>query len=288
MIELLSDPAKYLYHYTSAATALQHILKTRLLRFSNYLGTNDPKETKTWQFDLGTNTNRDLGKYRMAEISAWLSSELKNRARVLCFSKDQGPLTGNHLNDIFKRGYCKPRMWAHYAERHAGVCLVFDRTKLAIAIDKQVASSHLVLSGDVEYVDRSVVGDLYQDQQYMINVDALEDVGKQAYPRLHLKSHYRRLFFEKMTDWRDECEWRWVALANSDRDLFVAYGDALTGVMFGENTPDQVVTDIMSIGGPVQYMGLKWKNCSPWYDYSNLRYVNGLVGSPWKYQHGKA
>lgn len=282
MIEGISEPDRYVYHYTTAEVACDHILKSRLLRFSQYTCTNDPKESKTWQFDLGTNTNRDLGAYKMAELSSWLSSELKARTRVLCVSKDRGPLTGNHMDDIFHRGYCKPRMWDHYAGRHSGVCLVLDRKKLSEAIDVQVGRSYLVLSGDVEYVDRSIVGDLYEDQQYLINVDVLEEVGRNAYAQLHLKTHYRRLFFEKMMDWRDECEFRWVALANSDQDLYVSIRDSLVGVMIGESAPDEVVVQVMQAGGAIRYMGLKWKNCSPWYDYANLRYVYGISQSPWR------
>ena len=281
MIEGVTDPTQYLYHYTSSPAALTHILKSRMLRFGSYTGTNDPKEAKTWQFDLGTNGDRDLGAYKMSEESAWLSGQLKSRARLLCFCMDRSPLSGIHMDDIFNRGFCKPRMWAQYGEKHSGVCLVFDREQLTAAIDKQVAASHLVISGAVEYVDRRIVRNLYEDQQYTINTDVLEEVGREAYPKLHLKTHYRRLFFEKMTDWRDECEWRWVAFANSDQAVYVAYQNALVGIMFGEDTPEKTIQDIMDLPGAFRYMGLKWKNCSPWYDYGNLRYTHGIKNSPW-------
>lgn len=39
--------------------------------------------------------------------------------------------------------------------------------------------------------------------------------------------------------WRDECEWRWVVFASSDQDLYVAFGNALTGIMFGEDTSER-------------------------------------------------
>lgn len=281
MIENVRDASQYLYHYTSSTTAVDHILKSGLLRFGNYTRTNDPKETKTWQFSFGTNTNRDLGAYKMTEESAWLSSRLKSRARLLCFCMDSAPLSGIHMTDIFRRGFCKPRMWAQYASNHTGVCLVFDRELLSAAIEKQVAKSHLVLSGAVEYVDRGIASDLFKDQQYMINVDFLEEVGRDHYPRHHLETHHRRLFFEKMMDWRDESEWRFIAFANSDQDLFVAYGSSLVGIMFGEDTPIDVIRSIMGVPGSRRYMGLKWKNCSPWYDYGNLLYTPGIEKSPW-------
>jgi hypothetical protein len=61
MIENITSSNQLLYHYTRADTAFDHILKSRTLQLGSYIGTNDPKETKIWEFDLGTNENRDPG-----------------------------------------------------------------------------------------------------------------------------------------------------------------------------------------------------------------------------------
>lgn len=94
MIENLTSADKFLYHYTSSSTAIEHILKDRSLRLGSYTKTNDPKESKTWQFSLGTNESRDLGKYKMEEMSNWLSNELKLKTKLACFSMDTAPLSG--------------------------------------------------------------------------------------------------------------------------------------------------------------------------------------------------
>ncbi len=283
MIENAAQVDEFLYHYTTVDKAVNYILKTRTLRFGAYANTNDPKETKTWQFDLGTNEDRDLGAYKMWETSAWLSNRLKERARLLCFSMDRAPLTGNPWSDIFNRGFSKPRMWAQYADRHTGVCLVFDRMRLAKAISEQAAGANRVFAGSIDYIDRPVIRNQDSDWQFMINIDALEDLGKEPYAELHLQRGYKRLFFEKMTDWRDECEWRWVIFASSDQDLYVAYTDALVGIMFGEDTSVKSIQDMMDMteSWDLSYMGLRWKNCSPWYDYGNLRYMPGIKNSSW-------
>lgn len=272
MVEHVKDASTYLYHYTSAETALNYIFKTKLLRFGAYTKTNDPKETKSWRFDLGSNENRDLGLYPMEELSSWLTQELKGRTRLLCFSMDKEPITGVHLTDIFNRGYCKPRMWAQYAERHAGLCLVFNRQRLTKLIQEQVGNSCLLYSGPVTYVDRGIAKDLWRDQQYTINVDALELDGRGLYAGRHLRTHWQRLYFEKMTDWKDECEWRFVAFANSESDLYVAYEGALDGIVFGEDTPSETIQAVIdaTAGHGRRYIGLKWKNCSPWYDYAAM------------------
>lgn len=285
MIENVTSVNQFVYHYTKARTALDHILKNRTLRFGNYNNTNDPKEIKSWEFDLGTNEERDLGKYNMSELSRWLSLELKHKTKLACFSMDSGPLTGNHMNDIFKRGFCKPRMWAQYAENHSGVCLVFHHEKLSELIKSTFETNYLVLSGPVKYIDRSVIRNLNNpdDQQYTINIDYLEAVGREAYVGAHLSTHYQRLFFEKMTDWRDESEWCYVVFTNTEDEHYLDIKDSLAGIIFGQNTQEKIIKSIVELTDSwgLRYMGLKWKNCSPWYDYGNLRYVPGIKNSPW-------
>jgi hypothetical protein len=273
MIEGVRDVSEFLYHYTKGSTALSRILANRTIRLGSYVDTNDPKETKSWHFQFGTNENRDLGRYRYAELSRWLTDELKRKTKLVCFSMDTQPLTGDHVRDIFNRGFSKPRMWAQYAERHAGVCLVFDRAKLAEKFKEQLSAYHLVISGPVRYVNRSVIPDLLTDNEYTINIDVLETHGQEAYVQRHLRTFYQRLFFEKMTDWRDETEWRWVVFAPTAEELHIKFEDSLVGLMFGEDSPDAVINSAMAMtkAWGLRYCGLKWKNHSPWYDY--LRYM---------------
>ncbi|KTB63867.1 MULTISPECIES: DUF2971 domain-containing protein [Pseudomonas] len=273
MIIGINDHDKYLYHYTSTETAINFILKDHTLRFSPYTGTNDPKESKNWVFDVGTNENRDLGIYNSAELSEWLSKELKQNTRLICFSRDTPHLTGNHLADIFSRGFCKPRMWAQYANRHTGVCLVFNKQALHEKITSQIGTTRDVMSGAVKYIDRGIVKDLWKDQEYLINVDELEHRGKTQYAIDHLQTHYKKLFFEKMTDWKDEIEWRWVVLCDSDEPLYLSFGGALSGIVFGEDTNKEDKFKIVKLTkGQIFYQSLKWKNCSPWYDFGRQDY----------------
>lgn len=281
MIIELKDPARYLYHYTKASIASEKILPKCSLMINSFGSTNDPKEAKQWEFDLGTNENRDFAKYDQMQISRKLSKELKERTKVICFSKDRSPLTGNHIEDICNRGFCKPRMWAQYADRHSGVCLVFDKGRLERAISKTF-SRYKILQGDVKYIDRSVIPNLDEEGDYTINVDLLERYGLKAYANVHLKTYYKRLFFEKMTDWSHEDESRWVLFIDTSDALYFDYEDALKGIVFGENTDVAVIDKIINLTDyKVEYIGLKWKNCSPWYDLGNLKYDKALRNSPW-------
>jgi hypothetical protein len=276
MIDRCTSADQLLYHYTKASTVMSRILENRLLQFGSYAQTNDPKESNAWRFTVATNEDKDLGGYETEELSIWLSKELKDRTKLACFSTDTGPLSGDHMKDIFNRGFCKPRMWANYAEKHTGVCLVFERERIRKLIEKQF-SSYIVLNDYVRYVNRCVTPDFSQ-QQYTINVDYLESVGREVYVRSHLRTYYRQLFFEKMMDWRDESEYRWVIFSDSADSLSLDIEDCLVGIIFGENTKEDDIEQVMAMTAlwGLDYMGLKWGNCSPWYDYGNHRYVPGL------------
>lgn len=280
MIEGLSSTEKYLYHYTSAEVALRHILPDRRLKLGRYKNTNDPKETKTWSFDIGTNENRDLGKYDMKAMSHWLNERLKNGTRILCCSRDTPPLSGNHIEDIFNRGFCKPRMWAQYGGNHSGVCLVFDKERLSNNIRDQLSETRTILEGPIEYRDRGIVRDLWNpdDQQYAINIDHFEKVGSDRYAGDHFYTHHKRLFFEKMTDWSAESEWRFMTFSQKDEEVFVHVDNSLSGVIFGDSVADETIDEAMRVTNdlPLSFMGLRWTNCSPWYDYQNLKYIDGL------------
>jgi len=271
MIEGVRSADQYLYHYTPCPEV---ILKSRTLRFGAYSKTNDPKESKVWEFNLGTNENANFDKYDMKALGTWLSTEIKSKTRIACFAMDAPPLSGNHLADIFRRGFCKPRMWAQYANRHKGACLVFDRQKLYALIDEQFRSSHLIISGPVVYLNRDVIPRL-EDTAYTIDVDYLETMGRDEYLKWHRQTYFKQFFFEKMTDWRDELEFRWVILGTDANDLYVTFDGALVGIMFGDDAEESTIDEIktMTAGMGLRYMGLKWKNCSPWYDFGNLKYL---------------
>ena len=109
---------------------------------------------------------------------------------------------------------------------------------------------------------------------YVINIDYLERLGLYGYTKAHINTFHRRLFFEKMQDWRNENEFRWVVFTDTEDDLFIDYGDSLTGIVFGDRTKDEDIEEIieMTTNENVELMGLKWHNCSPWYDIGNLKY----------------
>lgn len=263
------DSNRLLFHYTTAQKAREFILHNGNLRFSPYQGTNDPKEKKRWEFSLGTNSpDADLRFYDQQELSTWLTRELKGKTLLTCFSRDGAGLTGDHTRDVGIRGYCKPRMWAQYGDNHRGVCLVFDQKRIREKFQKQFAK-HFLIDGPVTYVDKSPFFDS-AEQQFIINIDYLTGAGwREIYPQLHIRTHYQTLFFEKMSDWAGEAEWRFVTFSDSAEPQYLDYGDALLGVVFGDETSDDDRERIREMTPGVRHLKLKWKNSSPWYDFND-------------------
>lgn len=280
MIYGVRDHARYLYHYTRADIAIDYILKNRTLRLGSLAKTNDPRESKEWRFSMGTNENRDLGKYSMTELSAWLSAALKRNTKLACFCTD-GTLTGDHIEDVLSRGFVRPRMWAQYGGNHTGVCLVFDREALIAALQKHFEGFSKV-HGPVTYRNPHLVRGL-DAHEFSINIDLLERFGRDRYAFEHVKQHCAQLFFEKLTDWRDEVEWRAVVFANSDADLYLPIDDSLCGVMHGASISRSNSTAIIKLADrpEIQHMGLRWSNSNPWYDLARPCWSAQDRASPW-------
>lgn len=268
----LRDHDRYVYHYTRVSTARQFILKDGTLRLGSFSRTNDPKESKDWDFNLATYENRDLGAYSITQMSKWLSTELKSTTKLACFSLDRPPLTGDHSRDILNRGLAKPRMWAQYSESHTGVCLVFEKAQLLEAVRSKFPRM-LCFYGPVEYRDQYIVRSM-APHEFLINLDLMERLGQKDYVAAHLQRYHRALFFEKLMDWRDELEWRIITRADTDSDLYVPIKGALVGIVHGASIERKESDALFKLTDSwnVQHIGLTWANSSPWYDIGSLRW----------------
>ena len=67
-------------------------------------------------------------------------------------------------------------------------------------------------------------------------------------------------------------------------DLYIEIIDALKGIVFGENTELNIIDEVMdkTKNLDIEYQRITWKNCSPWYDYEDMRYVKNIKDSPWR------
>ncbi len=94
-----------LYHFTKAKHAFDD-LRNQRLKIAQLDDLNDPFELKSVNLCNPVHAQAFDG----TEISKGFKAEMAQRFGVLCFSEDKTDLL----------------QWAHYAERHKGICLGFD------------------------------------------------------------------------------------------------------------------------------------------------------------------
>lgn len=258
----------YLYHYTKVEVVINYILRSRTLRIGSLRSTNDPKESKDWVFNYALG-GESPGVEETNIAGNAIANYIKDNSRVICFSKDKNCIGINPLNQIFSRGFAKPRMWAQYGANHAGVCLIFNKNILEIKMIEQFGGPrNEIYNGSVRYVNRSIVDDI-ASSAYTVNYPCYKELGLVEYTRRHLYTHCRRLLFEKSADWHSEDEYRWVVVSDDMGDLYLKFDDALVGIVFGEATSEHDISQIVNMakGGGVQFEKMEWKNCTPWLSF---------------------
>jgi hypothetical protein len=225
------DRGRFLYHYTDREAAFEHILPRREIRFSPYTRVHDPLENQPWRFS-GSYVGEDQSPEKAFSVFHAHAMTIWNIAKLVALTDDapEEP-TDSEAAKRFRRGWARPRMWDRYAEHHRGVCLVFDRERLATNL-----AAALQAQGFPSPYHRRVD---YSDDASPFNVD-LNSLPSDVTPRYvadFIEDHHDSLFFLKKTDWATECEYRFVVTTPGDDYLLVDYGDALTAVIAGEQFP---------------------------------------------------
>lgn len=186
-----------LYYYMTSAKWAEVILKERRLKLSRFHDSNDP-------FELNLIDSRDE---RRREVVRMLVNYHNQNTGMICFGKT----------------WENPVMWAHYAEKHGGVCLGF-------AIEPSVVSQ-------VDYTDKKI------DVELGLHL-----------PKGGLSAELiNKVILTKSTAWEYEREWRVLSqLKTPDPRTGLYYTDfgqqiELRTVIIGHRctwTPDRAATMI--------------------------------------------
>ena len=108
-------------------------------------------------------------------------------------------------------------MWAHYSERHTGVCVIFDGKALDNQIRDSVGKTGSVQHGFVKY-------------NYEASIQPLQGKDKGE-----IWKNYRPNFLCKSPDWKTEHEFRWLACIENESKLLVPIENAIKAVVVGKN-----------------------------------------------------
>ena len=234
-----SDDA--LFHYTKTSTAIEHILYTKKFKLSLLIDTNDPNEYKQKLFgSLRRPSLRETEKeekqfedllkraqYRIERIRRF-------ECRVMCFCTNNKPILlksdGNPIKDEYaSSGWEKSRMWSQYGQNYYGICLVFSKKELETFLSKKKSHIKFYKIDSIEYT---------QQRPLWPNIfgNKLQEEGIEKYSLKYIKENYKKLFFLKHVDYRDEAELRLVILDSDKKFEYLDITSFIKGVIVGDRT----------------------------------------------------
>lgn len=242
---MYGNPGDFYFHFTSAEAAFEFILPDRLLRLSPHSVLRDPLEYKEWSFGdfaggyWSANLSDPDALALLADATEKLNG-LRKQIKVLALTVDP-PGYGDEVKDqLFGRGYASARMWEHYADNHAGVCLLFEREEFDRAMKEQLGQGfsappgldQTLFQGEVEYTTSGWAGaagarGLSLSEE---STDA-ETIGR------HFQAHSHEMLFLKTRDWATEYEYRYAAATPGEAYDYVDFGESLHTVIVGERFP---------------------------------------------------
>jgi hypothetical protein len=174
----------------------------------------DPRESQAWMPTVGgyVGPNDDLLRdtQRFAALlrdinPGYGDGGLRDRIKVLSFSTDDPRVDDDSTRTIYDWGFARPRLWEHYANRHQGVCLCFDRVALSEYIHGHLDADGVVLDQPLTYRNGEIeslfflaedlrVDEIYAvDNVYLPALDPLCDSAHAAIFRLSWVNGFPRL-----------------------------------------------------------------------------------------------
>ena len=215
-----------LYHYTKFDTFIDDILPKMQLKFFPFASSND-------QFEFSRLFRIDVSEFsiRYGKEIAEVYFRQMNKYKFICFSKDKGKNPGFKL----------PTMWAHYGEKHNGVCLEIESDKLDFSTFKKSS----IIKGPVRYY--------VPDSEKVVLGDQKEDENDKEFIERSINEHIKKWesinLFTKVKDWSIENEYRIVYKNDDNDEHYLEINNALTNVYLGtrasQNWSDSVRLGIL-------------------------------------------
>lgn len=231
------------------------------LRFSPLSETNDPREYRKWNYTIRQgNVTRinylfDLDSLTLArDVTDETKDTLRTGWKLLCLTRDARDYALTNYATWWGRGLAHPRMWAQYAQDHAGLCIVIDKNKICAEFDK-FQSEHKYCN-EVDYDDHPVRDSL----AYTIDVEDGESLSSAV--QKHFVRHHREIFFLKNYDWKSEYEYRFVLQEQTTEETYINIEDSLSGVVLGDLFANSHVNEIEKLTKEfdIPTRRIKWRN----------------------------
>lgn len=243
------DTSEYLYHYTDFESALK-IIHSQGFLFSKITSSNDTIESKLKITFTSTNKHKMPSSDERVKVVSEYYRQNCDFIRSLCFSQDALLTQEQHrlasemhpfherdkYYDVSGRGFALPRMWAQYGSNNKGVCFIIAKDR----IDERIKRvSNYIISGPITYRDFFDHFNVSEEELNRIytNIKQFSN-GVLSFANLidTSKDFFWVNYFEKQSDWSNEREFRYMALADnpSTRILVDGLFDYTAGIVIGE------------------------------------------------------
>jgi hypothetical protein len=255
----VTDRGAVLFHYTRLSTVLEHILPEGRIRLSPLSEMRDPRESGRWLF--GVTKDADVEGGGTDDLAALLHhlDAAKARFKVLSLTEDS-PAPPDDPYDSWTRGYGHPRLWEHYADKHNGVCICFDREPLIGTLRQQLdGDGALFRHRSVSYEDAQVYA--HFSQQRILKLG-----GHKAAVDDYFASHMDELLFKKLRDWETEVEYRVVVRADHADPVYAEnVWPAIKYVMLGAGVHPSYIPAFRELCEPkdIDLARILWMNGQP-------------------------
>ncbi|MDO8733931.1 MAG: DUF2971 domain-containing protein [Elusimicrobiota bacterium] len=207
-------------HYTNLSS-LEKILQRRELQFGSFIKTNDPFESQNLDFDIKTKQNVSI------DSSIFFGSDqLKRSFKLLCFS----------FSKNMRFFYNRPRMWMQYADNHHGCCIILDKNKFDNKF-KDLKCKGVVFKKSQSYLAYNLenkkddvldicnsLAELVPDHR-KIKIKTITDF---------LNKEKDIVLYSKMSDWKEEREYRYCVYTYSKKNILIDIEDSLLEIVLGE------------------------------------------------------
>tara|TARA_B100000953_G_scaffold249560_1_gene212028 strand:- start:265 stop:1080 length:816 start_codon:yes stop_codon:yes gene_type:complete len=207
------DPNRYLFQYNTYDN-LEYYLKNLTVGASSLYDFNDIFER---MFKIRLFQKSDSVEQHLRSVLLQASNGKSDHKRLVTTIED-------YLKEFkiscFSKNPLEPLMWSHYADKHHGICLVFDRNQF---LDSSIKG------GNVNY------SNLIPNQAFFQGRTTQAEMGEIVYNIIHTKSLH----------WRYEQEFRYSKL---QKERYFSFNPkSLKGIILGfNNTNEKAITEKIS------------------------------------------
>lgn len=231
-----------LYYYCKLSTALESILSDYKLLLNPISKTNDPRETKSFVFEVLNESGIDIEKFNEK-----VSKIMRDDCKVLCFSQDHN---NNHA------GYKSSRMWAYYGDNHKGLCLLLDKKEF-LEENKKVIDPDLLRK--INYYKFDFEKQHKDDKQ--VNYISMKKMGEGKYLRdVFRPQHLDYLYFTKNEEWESEHEIRQIYFSNNKEKQYCSITNSLKEIYVGVDFHNSYLPAIIKLCSHVNILKMEYKN----------------------------